>query len=113
MSSGHWLALQSFAWVRMTIQFSEHDSLGHALVKTFSGRHPCQLCLTVQNGFQQEKQQEQKLPWLQTERLPEVVWELRCLTAPPVPTAAREQSRIIQEFYTGFLDSPPTPPPRT
>lgn len=112
LNGGQWMALQSFAWVRMTVQFFQQDSLGVAIAKTFSGRYPCSLCLKVQSGLQEQKQEEQKLPWLQTERLPEAVWEWRCLLAPPVPTASAEEPDSLPSIYLGYAERPPTPPPR-
>ncbi len=112
LSGGQWFALQTFAWVRMTVQFAETDTLANALAKTFSGKHPCALCLTVQKGVQEEKEQEQKTPGLQTERLLEVLWDFRCVTAPPVPTRPIEQGSFASCFYSTHQESPPTPPPR-
>ena len=68
MSGGHWVALQSIAWGRMLAHFSQQDSLGAAIAKTFSGKYPCSLCLKVRDGAQQEKQHEDKLPWIKTEK---------------------------------------------
>ncbi len=112
LSGAQWMALQSYAWVRMTVRFSQKDTLGKALVKTFSGRYPCALCLKVQKGIQEEQQKEQKTPGLNWEKLPEVVWELRCLTAPPVPVQPTRETPLASCFFIEFLDSPPTPPPR-
>ncbi len=112
MSGGHWIALQSWAWVRMTIEFCQQDSLPVALVKSFGGRHPCALCLKVQKGWQEEQQQEQKTPWLQWERLPEMAWTFRFLDPPvPLETPAPEGVFATEYFYS-FSESPPTPPPR-
>ena len=111
ISGGHWFALQSFAWVRMTIQFTEDGSLGSALAKTFSGRHPCSLCLKVQQG-QQEDQKKQQLPWSQNEKLPEVVWELRSFSAPAQPIETLWESPFASFSYSSRIDSPPSPPPR-
>jgi hypothetical protein len=112
MSGGHWLALQSFAWVRMTMEFSRQATLGTAISMTFSGKHPCRLCLKVQQGVQREQQQSKKMPWLQTEKMPEALWQVRCLTVPPAPTAAGLHQCIAPEFSSDFSESPPTPPPR-
>lgn len=112
LSGAQWMALQSYAWLRMTVQFSQQETLGKALAKTFSGRYPCALCLKVQKGIQQDQEQEQKTPGLNSERMPEVIWELRCLTAPPIPTHPIENVCFASCFYSDFSDSPPTPPPR-
>ena len=112
MAGGHWLALQTVAWSRMIVDFSQHDSLGTAIAKTFDGKHPCPMCLKIRQGMHQQKQQQQKEPWLKTEKLPEVVWQLRCLTAPPVPTAPHHEQPTVPVLLTDFSEPPPTPPPR-
>jgi len=112
MCGGHWFALQSVAWGRMIADFSHRDSIGTAIAKTFSGKHPCSMCLKISKGWHEEKQREEKLPWTKTEKLPEVVWQLRCLTAPPVPTAPRHEQPIVPTLHTDFIESPPAPPPR-
>lgn len=57
---GHWMLLQSFAWVRMTVNFSQTAPLEEALRKTFNGEHPCALCKAVQNGKQSEKETDRR-----------------------------------------------------
>jgi hypothetical protein len=42
----------------MAVNYSQTDSLEVALQKTFSGKHPCKLCLVVKEGKQDEKKQE-------------------------------------------------------
>ena len=112
MCGGHWFALQSIAWGRMLISFSQQDSLGTAIVKTFSGQYPCSLCLKVRHGVQQEQERQDKLPWLKIEKLPEAVWQLRCVTAPSAPTAPRLDQPFVPALHADFIDSPPAPPPR-
>ena len=112
MNGGQWFALQTFAWARMTVEFAKQDSLGSAITKTFSGRYPCPLCLKVRAGVQQQKEQEKKSPWLKTDKLPEVVWEVRSLTAPPIPTVPAAETSCRPEFYSSYTEAPPVPPPR-
>ena len=113
MSGGHWLALQSVAWGRMIADFSRRDSLGTAIAKTFDGRHPCPLCLKIRKGLQEEKQREEKRPWLKADKQPELLWELRCASLPAAPTFAALEHPFVPAPYSGFIDSPPTPPPRS
>ncbi len=112
MLGGHWLALQSVAWGRMIADFSQQDSLGTAIAKTFSGKHPCSMCLKIRKGWHQEKQQQEKHPWLKTEKAPEVVWQWRCLTAPPAPTTTGHEQPFVPVLHSDFIESPPVPPPR-
>jgi hypothetical protein len=112
MSGGHWFALQSVAWGRMIADFSRQDSLGTAISKTFSGKHPCSMCLQIRKGWHEEKQREEKLPWIKTEKMPEALWELRSMTVPTAPTVALYERPFVPERYPDFIESPPTPPPR-
>jgi hypothetical protein len=112
MSGGYWIALQAFAWARMTMEFSQYEKLGTALAKTLSGKHPCKLCLEVQQGMQHERQQSNKMPWVNAEKLPEAIWQVRCLTVPPVPITPMLELCFPPAFCSDFIDSPPTPPPR-
>jgi hypothetical protein len=111
MSGGHWFALQTVAWGRMIADFSREDSLRAAVAKTFSGKHPCPMCLKIRKGWHQEKQQE-KEPWLKTEKMPEAVWQFRRVNVPCAPTAPRQEQAFVPILHTDYIDSPPTPPPR-
>jgi hypothetical protein len=112
MLGGHWLALQSFAWGRMIVDYSRQDSLGGAIAKTFDGKHPCPLCLKVRDGWHKDQQRERRIPWTTTNTMPEVLWAWRCVTIPTAPTAARQEQPLVRVLYSEFADSPPTPPPR-
>ena len=110
---GHWLVLQSFAWARMIHDYSQQESLGSAIAKTFDGKHPCELCLTIQTG-------------------PAAGAELRTRTCPAPaatslsnscatcgarsslfhPMAATQAVPTVPRCHTDFIESPPTPPPR-
>jgi hypothetical protein len=112
MSGGHWLALQSVAWGRMIVDFSRQDSLGSAVSKTFGGKHPCSLCLQIRSGWHQEKQREERAPWVKAEKAPEPLWELRCATIPAAPIVALHEQPFVPVPHSDFADSPPSPPPR-
>ena len=112
MCGGHWLALQSVAWGRMIADFSQQDSIGTAIAKTLSGKHPCAMCLQIRKGVHEEEQREEKLPWTKTEKMPEVLWQLRCVTVPAAPTVALCERPFVPALHTDFIDSPPSPPPR-
>jgi len=112
MCGGHWLALQSVAWGCMIVSFSKQGSLGTAIARTFSGKHPCPLCLKIRHGVYEEQEHQDKLPWLKIEKLPEAVWQLSCVTAPPAPTTPRHDQPLVPTLHADFIDSPPAPPPR-
>lgn len=53
----HWPLLQSVAWLNMIVCFSKEQGFQQAVVTTFSGKHPCQLCKLVSAGQKAEKKQ--------------------------------------------------------
>jgi hypothetical protein len=112
LSGGHWLALQTVAWGRMIVDFSSQDSFSAAIAKTFSGKHPCSMCLKIRKGWHEEKKHEETLPWIKTEKMPEAFWQLRCVTIPATPTVALCERPFVPALHTDFIDSPPSPPPR-
>ena len=40
-------ALQTVAWVRMVITYSQGDGVGAGIAKTFDGQHQCSLCKEI------------------------------------------------------------------
>jgi hypothetical protein len=54
----HWVVLQSVAWTRMLVSFSQRSGFTHAIVSTFDGRHPCTLCERIEHGKQTEQKQD-------------------------------------------------------
>ncbi|HTG45079.1 MAG TPA: hypothetical protein VK633_11165 [Verrucomicrobiae bacterium] len=54
---GHWPLLQSVAWLKMMVRFSQTETFSSAVTKTFSGKHPCDLCLFVAQGKKSEGKQ--------------------------------------------------------
>ena len=57
LTGGHWLLLQSFAWVRMIVTYARSATISTALAQTFDGQHPCPLCKLIQKAQQSSKQQ--------------------------------------------------------
>lgn len=53
---GHWIVLQSYAWVKMAVEYSETVGFSKGLEKTFDGEHPCEMCRHVQKESQKEKE---------------------------------------------------------
>jgi hypothetical protein len=54
----HWVALQSFAWTGMLIEYSKRAPLCQAIAQTFDGAHPCSLCHIVAAGKASEKKSD-------------------------------------------------------
>ena len=104
---GHWFVLQSVAWVSMTVDFAQTDSLGVALRKTFDGEHPCKLCKVVRAG----KQAEQKQPLLKVD----TKLDLLLARSPALAYAPSRVNWLLPDFSASAslrTHSPPVPPPR-
>ncbi len=56
VAGGHWAVLQSVAWGRMVVEYSQKAGLQRGIGETFDGDHPCPLCLQVEKGKQEERQ---------------------------------------------------------
>ena len=105
-TGGHWLMLQSVAWVKMTVDFSRSEALSSALKKTFDGQHPCQLCKLVNEGKKSERERElQKL---------DVKFDFFCASEVLLVNSPPPYPQIISPFsaFNSRADSPPSPPPR-
>ena len=53
-TGGQTLLMQTIAWVNMVRNYSNSDTVCHALSKTFDGNHPCKLCLLIQKQKSEE-----------------------------------------------------------
>jgi hypothetical protein len=59
MATGaHWVILQSVAWSTMLANNLQTTSVYQAVVQTFGGEHPCNLCKHISEGRQSEKKSE-------------------------------------------------------
>jgi hypothetical protein len=113
MLGGHWLTLQSVAWARMLAEFSRTDAFAQAIGKTFDGNHPCKLCLSIREGRQQEEREQREAPLIKTEKSRELFCNTRRVAVPPAPAPARDAVAFVPQMLSDFVDSPPTPPPRS
>ena len=52
---GHWAVLQSAAWAGMIIEYSTSEGVQSGISKTFDGKHPCKLCLSIAQNKQKEE----------------------------------------------------------
>jgi hypothetical protein len=48
-------ALQTIAWVRMAVTYSQDDGVGAGIAKTFDGQHMCSLCKAIANKREGEQ----------------------------------------------------------
>jgi hypothetical protein len=113
MLGGHWLALQSVAWARMLAEFSRTEPLGQAVAKTFDGEHPCNLCLSVREGRQQEQRDQREAPLLKSEKSRELFCDVRRVVVPAAPDSGQDAVTFVPRLLSDFVESPPTPPPRS
>lgn len=60
---GPWVVLQTVAWTKMVIDYSERSSVPEAFSKTFDGNHPCGLCKKITKA----KEGERKSPLVITQ----------------------------------------------
>jgi hypothetical protein len=103
----HWIALQSFAWTTMIIDYSRHAPLCQAITQTFDGAHPCSLCHAVNTGKNSDKKSDlqsstPKIDMICAARAPRLLPPFR-----PFEFAAANFS------LTERRHSPPVPPPRS
>ncbi len=102
---GHWVALQSVAWVGMVIDYSKQASLTTALEKTFDGEHPCDLCKTVSKGRGEEQKNETLKQVVKFEAV------LPVHLALTVPVGQPWHFPCLIETPAALAFAPPTPPP--
>ncbi len=102
---GHWVALQSVAWVGMVIDYSQQSSLSVAIEKTFDGAHPCGLCKTVTSGRSEEQKNETL----------KLLVKFEAVLAPQVIALAPVGQPMVFprlfETHSALAFAPPTPPP--
>jgi len=102
---GHWMALQSVAWVCMVIDYSQTSSFGVAIENTLDGDHPCSLCEAVAKGRGEEKKKESKKISLKFEAV------LMAQVAVPVPMERPWTFVLLNQTASAWAVAPPTPPP--
>lgn len=104
----HWTVLQTIAWTRMLLEYSQSVQLGTALVMTFDGKHPCAMCRVVEEGRRQE---HNRAPTTASDTL-----KLECdlpsaAVATKVPEPICHGTPFLNRAWTR-ADAPPKPRPR-
>jgi hypothetical protein len=51
---GQWAVLQTAAWAEMIIDYSKSEGVEASITKTFDGKHPCKLCLSIAQNKQKD-----------------------------------------------------------
>lgn len=110
MMGGHWIVLQSVAWGKMLVQYSQENGFFQGAEKTFSGEHPCSMCHQVQKEVQKENSdpiQANLIKFLkQSEMNPEVFTRYQF----DLNSEVFEYDQVRFIFFTR-QESPLTPPP--
>jgi hypothetical protein len=102
---GHWLALQSVAWIGMIASYSRGETLATAVEKTFDGEHPCTLCKVVKSGRDEEQKRSDNNFVV---KLDAVLVAVKKIAAPVCSEWGYPAQTVI--LFTRSL-APPTPPP--
>jgi hypothetical protein len=102
---GHWMLLQTAAWVGMFVNFSKQASVVVALEKTLDGDHPCSVCHVVTKGKTEEKKQEASKSLLKFEAVIAAVARVGLRHGEPV------EHRGYGEVWVARRLAPPSPPP--
>ena len=110
IAGGHWAVLKSVAWAGMIVSYSQESTLARAVVKTFSGQAPCDMCRAIETG----QQKESRLP---ATAKAEKKFDSLALGEPsllPDPAQQRFSYPLPgSEVVSGRCSSPPDPVPKT
>jgi len=106
LMGGHWAVLQATAWVGMLVKYSESEGVEVGITKTFDGKHPCDLCLSIAKNKQTEKKQSSQLAAAKIYLVaPAQRWRLQ-------PARYSWRLRTTIASLVGCDSGPPVPPPR-
>lgn len=106
--------LQLVAWSQMIKDYSQEKGLVAGVMKTFDGKHPCQLCKKI-SASQQEEQKKPVLPESKHEMVSK--W-LGLLPAMELPNLNWRDAIVAPRFVaptesiSQWGSTPPVPPPR-
>ena len=103
---GHWTVLQATAWVGMLVKYSESEGMEVGISKTFDGKHPCDLCLSIAKNKQTEKKQTSQID---AAKIYLIASAQRWALQPPRDSWCLRSTSVS---LLGCDSSPPVPPPR-
>ena len=102
---GHWAALQVTAWVGMLVKYSQAEGVQVGISKTFDGKHPCDLCVSIAKTRRLKRSKARSLT------RPRLTWSPSSgLDAAASGFLLALRTTIVS--LLGHDQSPPVPPPR-
>lgn len=105
----HWALLQTVAWAGMIVNYTqESSSFTTALERTFDGKHPCKICVVVEQGKKADKHAD-KLPSIQKLEL----FSEATVAFVPALRLELDHSPIADLSRPSRSSPPPVLPPRT
>ena len=106
LTGAHWAILQATAWAGMLVNYSKTEGVELGFSKTFDGKHPCSLCLSIAKNKQTEKKQGSQLAAVKIYLIDQ---SQRWTLSPPHYSS---DLRISNFSWFSRDNSPPVPPPR-
>jgi hypothetical protein len=103
---GHLLGLQSIAWAKMIVNYSQRCSIKEAIVQTFDGHHPCDLCKQIGKARDAENKQERRIVSIKTD----LICTVRQVAFLPRVVPLEYLELTNQSVWES--QEPPSPPPR-
>jgi hypothetical protein len=103
---GQWAILQTAAWVGMVVDYSKSEGVEAGITKTFDGKHPCQLCLSIAKNREKEGKHKANVS---PAKLYLVYQSRQWALTPPAVSGQLELSLYL---LNGTTLKPPVPPPR-
>jgi hypothetical protein len=110
IAGGHWAVLQGVAWAGMVVEYSKASTVGAALVKTFRGEDPCDMCRTIEAGKQQERQRPMTVK--ADKKFDGFLIRAR-LDAPLPPEGRFSYPQVADPLVSARASAPPSPVPIT
>jgi hypothetical protein len=103
---GQWAILQTAAWAGMVVDYSKSEGVEAGITKTFDGKHPCQLCLSIAKNKEKEGKQTANVSPAKLYLVYQAhQWAL-------TPPAVSEELELSLYLLNGTTLKPPVPPPR-
>lgn len=108
----HYAVVQVVGWVNMTMEYSQTAPLSEALIMTFDGKHPCELCKLVEKELGNAEHDDKRAPETKAElKLPPVICWVDGIQL--LPLSRELLALMTRDDRARFRrERPPLPPPR-